>query len=77
MFYFFDSTTPSPMSDRFALLLGATPPVQAGSLDIDILIIALIEIILVFNWQNNLIYPFHLFPNFCTLTPDICHLTSI
>jgi len=32
LFFSFDSTTPSPMSDRFALLLGATPPVQEGSL---------------------------------------------
>ena len=31
-YFVFDSTAPSPMSARFALLLGATAPVQAGSL---------------------------------------------
>jgi hypothetical protein len=29
---YFDSTTPAPISARFAHLFGATPPVQEGSL---------------------------------------------
>ena len=34
-FVFINSTTPSPMSDRYALLFGATPPGQVFHPDIE------------------------------------------